>query len=155
MLNLRRNFIIYLEIGCYKFHEHVRAVRFTCNIYSIQSIWTFAIWIKFEKDLGSSTFLQSLFWISVIGATIWFFKFWYLLWDDVLLKIKTEERRVRDQDWYIKPWLPIKPCCLWFVTTISNLWNMLLNCREVRWSGRGLDPGVGPLQNCVNVCMNV
>ena len=35
-------------------------------------------------------------------------------------------------------WLPIKPRCFSFATIISRLWNMLLNCREVRWSGRGL-----------------
>ena len=108
-----------------------------------------------KKNLGSSTYLQPLFWISVIGASRWFSKLLSLLCDGVFLKIKTVERRVRDQDLYIKLWFPIKPRCFLFATTISNLWNMLLHCKEVRWSGGGLGQGVGPLQSCERVCERV
>ena len=34
------------------------------------SIWTFATWIKYEKDLELSTYLQPLFWVTVIGASL-------------------------------------------------------------------------------------
>ena len=122
------------------------------NFCNMNQIWKKK---KKKKNLGSSIYLQPLFWIFVIGANRWFSKLWSLLWYGVFLKIKTIKRRVRNQDLYIKLWLPIKPRCLWFATTISSLWNMLLNYRKVRQSTGGLGQGVIPLQSCERVCERV
>ena len=73
-------------------------VRFIWLWYQMQDLHAIYIWSKvyellqhesnLKKNLGSSTYLQPLFRISVIGASLWFSKLWSLLRDDVLLKEK-------------------------------------------------------------------